>query len=178
MERQRRRRRGFIRGLVRGCMWLVVLVALVAVCVLAVSAAVHIGDEPDNIAVAVEMPQDSIAVGETLTLTVTIDNLDLNAVTIVGIGLDTGLLNGVTVQSSEPAYRGTKERSYPLYGDWTEFRLSRTLADGETLPVTLTLEGVAPGIYTGDLTVWIEGEVLGFFPLDRAWRDTVEFEVR
>lgn len=168
--------RGIAR-LIKGCILLIVPMSLLAACGLLIAAGLHVGDEPDTLAVNVQITPDRIVAGQPFTLTVTVENQGENGVTIAGIGIDNDLLKGVDVQSSQPAYRGINGHNYPIYGKWQEYRLNKYMNTGDTLTVTFTLEGTQTGTYTGSLTVWIEDEVLGLFPLNRAWRDNIEISV-
>ena len=87
--------------------------------------------------------------------------MSLDPVTVTGIGLDPDLLASVRVSNMQPLYNSITERSYPIYGEWDEYRIDTVVQPGATLEVTLTLEGVQPGVYNTDLTVWIESDLAG-----------------
>jgi hypothetical protein len=125
----------------------------------------------------VEPDRDAVSVNDQFTVSLTIENVSLDAVTIDGIGLDSHLLDGVSVMGMDPLYQSAETRNYPLYGKWTEYTLDQTLLGGEKLTATLTLTALRPGTYSGDLTVWVRSELLGM-PFSQARRATLEFKVQ
>ncbi len=168
---------GKLARLFKGCGLLIVLVGVLVGCVVGIAAALHIGDEPDTLAVTPLFTPNRVKAGEPFTLTVDIHNIDTAGVTIVGVGLGETLLDGASVQAVEPTFRSVKSHSYPYYGDWQEYRVYKYLPADGTLTVTFSLKGLQPGTYTGDVTVWIEGKILGLLKLNRAWREKVTFDV-
>ncbi|MBN1679519.1 MAG: hypothetical protein JW966_04455 [Anaerolineae bacterium] len=133
----------------------------------------YLGGEPGEIRVSLEPERPQAAVSEQFTLDVTIENVSLDTVTITGIGFDDALLDGVTVVQSDPPFRGSEDRSYPLYGSWTEYTLDRDILDGNTLTVSFTMQGTVAGVHSGDVTVWVDGT-----PFARARRAELEIAVR
>ena len=162
----------------RGCVILGVLIVIGLCLVLVVAAIIHLGTEPNSIRVGARIDKSTVAAGETFTVEVTVENVDLDSLTITGVGLDQDLLKGAAVQSSDPAYRAVKARDYPVYGTWDEFTFDRDLAGGTTLVLTFTLTATQAGSYSGDVTVWIDSDLLGIVPLARAGRDSVRYEVQ
>lgn len=166
------RRRG------RGC-WLVALVmALFAAGTGGIVAVLlTLVGEPGEIRVSAALDRDTVAASETFTLTVEVENVDLDPVTLKAVGLDADLLDGATVTSVDLATGDPEERSYPLLGDWTEYPLERALRGGDKLTITITLVAATPGVYSGDVSVWVEGDLLGI-STSRARRAAVEFDVQ
>ena len=161
-----------------GCWLTVIALALLALLIGGVAAiALYWAGEPNNIHVTVTPSQIRLSAPEQVSFEVQIQNIGLDPVTVTGIGLEPELLAGARLLGSQPAYRSITERSYPVYGEWQEFRLDTLLAPGATLEVSFTLEGVQPGLYETDLTVWIESELLGV-QVARAARTTLDVEVR
>jgi hypothetical protein len=161
----------------RGC-WLIMIVgAALAVCGgAAVLLMTTVLGEPNEIRVDVQVMPDQPVAAQPFSVAVDIENVDLDPVTITGIGLDENLLDGLTLVSTDPLYRSSEDRSYPLIGNWTEYAFDQRLAGGETITVTLLLEAGTAGLYSGDVTVWIEADFLGL-TLSRARRASLEIRV-
>lgn len=161
-----------------GCWVTVFALALLALLIGGVAAiALYWAGEPNSIQVTVAPSQIQLSAPEQVSFQVRIQNVGLDPVTVTGIGLEPELLAGTRVVGSQPAYRSITQRSYPVYGEWQEFRLDTLLSPGATLEVSFTLEGVQPGMYETDLTVWIESDLLGV-QVARAARATLDVEVR
>ncbi len=133
--------------------------------------------ETNTIRTEVTLDTETVVVGQTFTITVEVENVDLDAISIRAVGLDADLREGVEVVSIDPPFRATEDRSYPVVGDWTEYTLSRRVPGGETITITITLQASQPGFYSGDLSVWVEEDVLGM-DISRARHDKIEFEVQ
>ena len=117
--------------------------------------------EPNEIRTSLDPGAITVAAGETTTVELTIENVDLNTVKVNGIGVDKSLLDGVSVDQMDPGYSDVNTRSYPLYGNWTEYTLDRSIFGGEKLTVVITFRGDTVGKYSGDVSVWIESSVAG-----------------
>ena len=162
----------------RGCWWALLLLVILMVCVGGGTAVLlTLAGQPNSIQVKVEPDRDVVAANDQFTVTLTIENVALDAVTIVGVGLDSRLLDGAAVTAMDPLYQSAEERNYPFYGKWTEYTLDRTLLGGEKLTGTLTLTALRPGTYSGDLTVWIRNKLLGV-SYSQARRATLAFTVQ
>ncbi len=133
--------------------------------------------ETNTIRTEVTLDAETVPVGQTITITVEVENVDLDAVSIRAVGLETDLLEGVEVISIDPPFRATEERSYPVVGDWTEYTLGRRVSGGDIMTITVTLQATQPGLYSGDLSVWVDEKVLGV-DISRARHDKIEFEVQ
>lgn len=157
-----------------GCVVLVLLCGCVSGVVYVFSSLVA---ETNTIRTDVTLAVETLQVGQTFTITVEVKNVDLDTVTIRAVGLDADLMEGVEVLNIEPAFRTTKDRSYPVVGDWTEYTLNRRLLGGEKFTITLTLQAMKQGIYSGDLSVWVEEKLLGV-DISRARHDKIEFKVQ
>jgi hypothetical protein len=162
----------------RGCWWALLVLAVLVIC-LGGGAAIllTLAGQPNSIRVTVEPGRNVVAVNDQFTVSLTIENVSLDAVTIDGIGLDNHLLDGASVTAMDPLYQSAEARNYPLYGKWTEYTLDQTLLGGEKLTATLTLTALRPGTYSGDLTVWVRSKLLGL-PFSQARRATLEFKVQ
>ncbi len=143
----------------------------------AAAFALYWAGEPNTIEVEVAPASLILTAQETLPVTVTIKNVGLDPVTVTGIGLDPALLAGINVTGMQPLYNSITERSYPIYGEWDEYRIDTVVQPGATLEVALTLEGVQPGVYNTDLTVWIDSDLAGI-QVARAARTPFDVEVR
>lgn len=160
------------------CMGLVVLGAIVACAAAIVLGIATITGAPNEIRIIqAQVDPRQAAVGAPITITLKIENVELDAVTIRAVGLDARLLEGATLVSTQPVYRGADPRRYPVVGEWTEYRLNQRLLGGETLTITLTLTAAAPGVYDGDLTVWVQSNILGV-DFVRARRAEIAFTVQ
>jgi hypothetical protein len=133
--------------------------------------------ETNTIRTDVTLDVETVAVGQTITITAEVENVDLDAITIRAVGLESDLLDGAEVVSIDPSFRATEERSYPVVGDWTEYTLGRRIPGGEKFTITITLQATQPGFYSGDFSVWVDESVLGV-DISRARHDKIEFEVQ
>ncbi len=164
----------------RGCFTSIIFL-LVLVIVALVALALWLGSEPNGIRTRVEAGPTRRAVGEAMTLHITLENVSLDAVHVNGVGLDSDLLAGLnlvqTLVGGEPQTLPVEERDYPVIGAWWEYGLDRAIAPGETLDVTFVLEAVTPGSYVGEVTTWVESTPLGL-PLVQARRESVDYAVQ
>jgi hypothetical protein len=157
---------------------MLLVLAVLAICVGGGAAMLlTLAGQPNSIRVKVEPGRDVVAVNDQFTVTLTIENVSLDAVTIDGIGLESHLLDGAAVAVMDPPYQSAEARNYPFYGKWTEYTLDQTLLGGEKLTATLTLTALRPGNYSGDLTVWVRSKLLGM-PFSQARRATLAFKVQ
>ena len=116
--------------------------------------------ETNTVRAEVTVEPASAPLGETLTLTVKVENVSLDTITVRGISLSDDLASAVTVTETQPITR-TAEHS-PLLGQkWTEYTLHQPLAGGNTLEVVFTLQAAAEGVYSGEVNVWVEDTFLG-----------------
>lgn len=158
-----------------------ILISLVGVVVAAAAGLFYLSGEPNSIAIQVNPQANLVDRAGSLVVNVSIENVSLDPVVIQGVGLDSDLLDGVTVQEvlvdSQPVILNADEKSYPLYGSWTEYELDSELAGGRTMELTFTLSPQEAGAHAGDVTVWIEEDVVGV-AVPRAARERLDFEVR
>lgn len=164
----------------RGCFSSIVLL-LILVIIALVALLVWLGSEPNGIRTRVEADRTMLAVGETMALNVTIENVSLDPVQVNSVGLEADLLDGLTLVQTlvggEPQSLPVDERDFPVIGTWTEYSLDREIAPGETLDVTFVLEAVEPGSYLGEVTTWVDSRPLGL-PLVQARRESVDYAVQ
>jgi len=117
-------------------------------------------DETNTIRAEVTVEPASAPLGETITLTVNVENVSLDTVTVRGISFSDDLAAAVTVTETQPITR-TAEHS-PLLGQkWTEYTLNQPLAGGNALQVVFTLQAAAEGVYSGEVSVWVEDSFFG-----------------
>jgi len=162
----------------RGCWgWLILLAALAVGGGGMGAVLLSVIGQPNSIRVRVEPDKTTLAVNESFTVKVTVENVDLEAVTLAGIGLEESLTGGLRVEGTEPPYRTAEAREYPVFGKWTEYRLDQTLLGGEKLVFTFTLTATQPGAYSGDVTAWIEDSLLGQ-SFERGRHAKLEFRVQ
>jgi hypothetical protein len=162
----------------RGFCLAFVIIAIVAAFLLGTYVVYStLAGEPNEIRIDATVDQQVIAANSPFTITVEVENVDLDTVTLKAVGLDEDLLAGATVVSIDPATRTPQENSYPLVGTWTEYPLARRLLGGDTLTVTITLNATTPGVYSGELSMWVEGDLLGI-NTSRARRTTLDYEVQ
>lgn len=164
----------------RGCS-MTMLVLLLVLAALVVAALFYLSGEPNTLAIDVNPQANMITRSESLVVNITVENVGLDPVTITGLGVDADLLDGAVVAetliNSQPVALAFEEKSYPLYGSWTEYALDWSLAGGATMDITLSLTSDEVGAYSGDISVWVEDDLLGL-PLARAAREQLAFEVR
>lgn len=165
----------------RACFLIVIGLVVVGALCACITGVVYFASslvaETNTIRSTVEVEPPVVNVGDTITITAEVENVDLDAVSIRAVGLETDLLDGVEMVSMEPAFRSTEERSYPVVGDWTEYRISERVRGGDKLLIIITLQATQPGTYSGDLSVWVEEKTFGI-DISRARHDKIEFEVR
>lgn len=117
--------------------------------------------EPNEIRLELSPAEVTARVDELFTVELEVENVDLDAVPINAVALEQSLLDGVFVAQTDPIYRDVEERSYPVYGDWTEYAIVQTLRGGEKTTITLTLKATTSGTYSGDVMVWVDSDVMG-----------------
>lgn len=161
----------------KGCACLGIVLIVLVVCGVIFAAVSHFIGQPNALRTSLASNTNDLTVGEALTVTLTVENVDVDAVTISGIGLGKSLLKGLSVESIEPRYRAIKKHDYPIYGEWSEYALDQTLLGGEKLDITLTLKAIQPGTYSGDITVWVESDFYGI-SMAQARRETLRLKVR
>jgi hypothetical protein len=161
----------------KGCACLGVFLLFLAACGLIFAVVSQFIGQPNAIQTTLAADKNTLAVGELLTITITVENVDVDSVTIAGIGLNKKLLDGASLETLDPLYRSIKKHSYPIYGEWHEYTLDQTLLGGEKLKITLTLKAAQPGTYSGDVTVWVESSFYGV-SMAQARREHIEFKVQ
>lgn len=129
--------------------------------------------EPNEIRMNLDPATTTVTVGQEFTVSVEVENVDLDAIPLNAIGLEQSLLDGVEVVSIDPAYLKTEDKSIPVYGEWTEYQLGRNLSGGEKITITLTLRSKQAGLFSGNVTAWVTGDVFGM-SMGRARRATLE----
>jgi hypothetical protein len=155
------------------------ILTVLVICVGAVAGMlITLASEPNDIRVQLDTNRRTVAANEEFTIAVNVENVSLDPVTLNGVGLDRSLLDGLSVVRSDPPFRSITERDYPIYGAWSEFSLDQDMAEGTVFTLTLTLTATQPGLYEGDVTVWIENDVLGIVPVSRARRAPLEIQVQ
>jgi hypothetical protein len=164
----------------RGCFSGIVLL-LILVIVALVAVLIWFGSEPNGIRTRVEADRTMLAIGETMALNVSIENVSLDAVLINSVGLERDLLNGLTLVQTlidgTPQSLPVDERDFPVLGAWTEYSLDREIPPGETINVTFVLEATEPGSYMGEVSTWVDVRPLGL-PLVQARRESIDYAVQ
>jgi hypothetical protein len=164
----------------RGCFSGIVLL-LILVIVALVAVLIWFGSEPNGIRTRVEADRTMLAIGETMALNVSIENVSLDAVLINSVGLERDLLNGLTLVQTlvdgTPQSLPVDERDFPVLGAWTEYSLDREIPPGETIDVTFVLEATEPGSYVGEVSTWVDVRPLGL-PLVQARRESIDYAVQ
>ncbi len=116
--------------------------------------------EANTVRVGVTVEPTSAPMGEAVTLTVSIENVSLDTVTVRGVSFSDDLASVVAVVTTQPITR-TAEHT-PLLGQkWTEYTLNQPLAGGNSFEVVFTLQAAATGTYSGEVSVWVEDTFLG-----------------
>ena len=164
----------------RGCFSGIILL-LILVIVALVAVLIWFGSEPNGIRTRVEADRTMLAIGETMALNVSIENVSLDAVLINSVGLERDLLNGLTLVQTlidgTPQSLPVVERDFPVLGAWTEYSLDREIPPGETINVTFVLEATEPGSYMGEVSTWVDVRPLGL-PLVQARRESIDYAVQ
>lgn len=110
---------------------------------------------PEGIVTTVTIP-DSVTVGESFEIVVTISNSLNRARTIKDIDFYDPLLEGVRVVSVDPMYNSFD----PSFGMST-FTMEHELPAGASIDVTFVLEARTHGLYGGDVDVSVDS-ILSF----------------
>jgi hypothetical protein len=145
----------------------------------------YLGGEPNEIAVDIQPKTVALTRGddEPLSIEIEIENKSVDAVIISALGLDSKLMDSLEVVdlfvAGNSELRKPKERNYPVYGNWTEYKIDQTIPEKKKLYLTLQIKARPDaefGTYSGDLTIWVEDQVLGV-SLSRATRSTITITV-
>ncbi len=99
--------------------------------------------------IALDYP-DAVRVGQTFTVRVTLHNTASGTTPLQDLGFDDSLLAGVTVLGSEPPI----QRRDHLPTGVSTFWYYIDIPAGETMTITLQMQALTVGTYTGDLTVF------------------------
>lgn len=143
----------------------------------------YLGGEPASVAFEDVKRPPMIVVGEETQLQFSIENKNVDPITITAISLDTSLLKGVDVVGVEVNGRALSERAGEKRDDLMaaermQYKVEREVPDGELMTVTVMIRGVTPGRYKGDVSVWVESDILGVVPYSRAARTGITFTVQ
>jgi hypothetical protein len=158
----------------RGCALLLVLALIVIVLVAA--ALIYMQSQTNDIRVQVTAPAQ-VAANDEFSVEVLIENVSLEPVTVTGISIDRSFLEGAEVVQTEPTYRTAGESSYPILGSWDEYSFGTEIPAGGRLVLTFMLRAESePGVYSGELGVWVDTDSL--IPINRSRREVVEVEVQ
>ena len=103
----------------------------------------YLGGEPASVAFEDIKPPAAIPVGGEAPLQFSIENKNVDPITITAISLDTSLLKGVEVVSVEVNGRPLSERAGekkddPLAAERMQYKIDREVPDGELMTVTVT----------------------------------------
>lgn len=110
---------------------------------------------PEGITTTITMP-DSVYVGDSFDIVVTVTNQLDHARTIMDLDIYEPLLDGTSVASVEPEYTNLDTG----LGSAT-YTMDLTLEAGSSVDITLKAVAVTPGVYTGDIDVSVDS-VLNF----------------
>ena len=157
----------------RGCALLFILALIIVA--LVVAALLYMESQTNDIRVQVTAPAQ-VAANDTFSIEVVIENVSLNPLTVTGVSIDRSFLEGAEVVSTEPIYKTAGEKSYPVYGSWDEYSFGTDVPAGGRLVLTFTMRAADPGVYSGEIGVWVDTDSL--LPINRARRETVEVEVQ
>jgi hypothetical protein len=157
----------------RGCALLLVLVLIVVALIAA--ALLYMESQTNDIRIQVTSPSQ-VAANDTFTIEIVIENVSLDPLTVTGVSIDRSFLEGAEVVTTEPTYKTAGERSYPVYGSWDEYSFGTDIPAGGRLVLTFSMRAADPGVYSGEIAVWVDTDSL--LPINRARRETVEVEVQ
>jgi hypothetical protein len=158
----------------RGCAFLLIVVLIIVA--LGVIALLYMESQTNDIRIQVT-PPGQVAANGTFSIQITIENVSLDPLTVTGVSIDRSFLDGAEVISTEPTYKTAGERSYPVYGSWDEYSFGTDIPAGGRLVLTFNMRASAdPGVYSGEIGVWVDTDSL--LPINRARRETVEVEVQ
>jgi hypothetical protein len=161
----------------RCCISLILLIALVVCGCIVGSTLITLAGQPNAIRTSLDTERVNVAANEQFTVTLTIENVDVDKVTINSIGLDGDLTDGATLVSMSPAYREVKEQDYPVFGKWTQYTLDQTLLGGDKLEVTLTFQAGQAGSYSGYIAAWVQRDFMGV-AFEQARRESIKLVVQ
>lgn len=162
----------------RGCGAVLFLLVILLACVAIVAVAAYtLVSETNEIRVTVHSSADVVPQGQPFTVTVTVENVELDPVRISAIGLSSDLLDGATVTATEPALAEVESRDWYVLGAWDDYTTNQLVLGGDEMVVTFTLTATQPGSYSGDVTVWVEKDLLGA-RYERPRHERLEFQVQ
>ncbi len=157
-------------------LFLLVVLAALAVIVVVVLYSLLLA-ETNEVRVTVHSSADVIPQGQPFTVTVTVENVELDPARISAVGLSSDILDGATVTATEPELAEVQSRDWYVLGAWDDYVTNQLVLGGDEMVVTFTLTAKQPGAYSGDVTVWVEHDVLGV-RYERPRRERLEFQVQ
>jgi len=132
--------------------------------------------ETNEVRVVLHSSADVIPQGQPFTVTVTIENVELDPVRVRAVGLGSRILEGASVTATEPALPEMQSRDWYVLGTWDDYATNKLVLGGDQMDVTFTLAATRPGSYSGNVTVWVENELLGV-RYERPRHAKLEFKV-
>jgi hypothetical protein len=105
---------------------------------------------PQGVVTAITMP-DSVYVGDSFEIVVSVTNQLDRARTIKDIDFYEPLLDGVRIVSVEPDY----DIFDPTLG-FATYTMELPLGAGESIDITFTAEAVSAGVYSGDVDISVD----------------------
>lgn len=107
---------------------------------------------PENVDITIDAP-DSVKVGETFTIKVTVTDRSGQARRIHDLDIEQGLIEGASITSIAPRPATTTS----IFGYASHTMNLAVPANGFTT-VTFTLTATAPGTYSGDIDTYIDSD--------------------
>ena len=135
--------------------------------------------EPNEIRLFVNLSSPAIAANDSFTLDVEIENVDVDidsALQVNAVGLSQSLLNGVVVDEMAVIVAG--ELSVQPPGDWTDYALDHDLIGGGKMTIRYTLRATQPGTYQGEVSVWVNSELVLGVTKSKARSESVQIRVQ
>lgn len=143
----------------------------------------YLGGEPASVEFEDVQSPNVIVVGEETELQFSVENKNVDPITITAISLDTSLLGGIEVMGVEVNGRALPDRAGekqdgPMADERMQYTIDREVPDGSLMTVNVIIRGVTPGRYQGDVSVWVESDILGVVPYSRAARTGITLTVQ
>jgi hypothetical protein len=135
--------------------------------------------EPNEIRLYLDQSSYVVSVNEPFLLEVEVENVDVDIASDVhvnAVGLDQSLLNGLAVDDMTLIIAGQEIPQAP--GDWTDYKLDQSLAGGGKMTIRYTLRATQPGTYQGDVSVWVDSELVAGIERSKPRAETIRIQVQ
>ncbi len=132
--------------------------------------------DPNEIRLTINLSSPTVVSNETVTLTVEIENVTLDSVSVDAVGLEQSLLNGAVVEQMVLVIGG--QETLQPQGNYTHYTLNQTLDGGAKLTIRYTLRATQPGTYEGAAKAWVDSELALGVTRSKARSESLQIQVQ